>query len=453
MAIATPPSEAMALAEGTDPDTQPWPSRKLAWYALVLVTLATMMNFMDITVFGLMVESIKHDFGLTDDQLGQILGLAAILFYLVIGIPLARLADIYPRNIVLGVGLIITSATTALTGLVQNFGQLFFGRALAGVGGSAHAPATYSILADYFPPKKLARAIGFLQLGFILGTGLGGIIGGALLAYVAGWQATQVGPFLVHNWQWVLIWIALPGFLIAGLILALPEPPRRGKVTAGKALPISAVFREIGARRGVYIPLFLGLALSSLEAGGLGPWRVPFMIRSYGWTPAQIGAWSGFISFVALPAGVIFGSWLTEFLSRRRKDGPVLTTVIVFSICVPLSIASPLMPTGELAMLTGALAGVFGFAAAVPQNVAIQTVTPNEMRGQVTAVYLFMFIAFGALGAWLVPQVTNLVGGEQNLWIAMAVIPAALLPLAIIAIAAGMKPYAREVGRLEAIRI
>ena len=130
------------------------------------------------------------------------------------------------------------------------------------------------------------------------------------------------------------------------------------------------------------------------------------------------------------------------------------TTAYVFALCIPFSIASPLMPTGELAVITGSLAGVFGIAAAVPQNVAIQTVTPNEMRGQVTAIYLFMFTVFGAVGAFLVPFVTTYIaGGEQNLWISMALIAGGLLPLAVYAISLGMKPYARELERLEAEKV
>jgi len=200
--------------------------------------------------------------------------------------------------------------------------------------------------------------------------------------------------------------------------------------------------------------LFIGLAISSLEAGGLQAWRAPFMMRTYGWSPAEIGAWSGITFFIAFPLGILFGTWLTEFLSRRGKDAPVRTTAYVFALCIPFSVASPLMPTGELAVITGSLAGVFGIAAAVPQNVAIQTVTPNEMRGQVTAIYLFMFTVFGAIGASLVPLVTVYVaGGEENLWISMVLIAGLLLPIAVYAISRGMKPYAEEVERLERVKV
>ncbi len=454
MGTAAPPTEELPAAETAPPDpaisSQPWPSPRLAWYATVLFTLATMMNFFDIGIFGLMIQSIKEDLALTDMQLGMLLGPAGVLFYVFVGIPLARLVDIYRRTTILGIGLLITSGMTAVTGLIQTYGQLFFTRMCVGVGGSAHAPGTYSLLADFFPPQRLPRAFGFLQLGFIFGAGLGVMLGGILLGHVAGWAPTEVGPFSIRNWQWVLIWIAVPGLLIAFLIFLLPEPSRRGKIAAGKALPLRAVFREIWNRRGVYFPLFIGLALSAIEAQGLIAWRAPFMIRTYGWTPQQIAWWSGPILIVAMMFGAFFGTWLTERLGKRHRDAPIRTTALMFGLCIPFSVASPLMPTGELAIVLGTLSGVFGIASGVPQNVAIQTITPNEMRGQVTAIYLFMFIAVGSLGSLLVSTVTTyFVGGEQYLWITMTIVPAALLPLAVYAIARGMKPYAREIERME----
>jgi MFS family permease len=458
MGTAAPPAEELPAAEAGSPASidkdQPWPSRKLAWYATVLFTLATMMNFFDIGIFGLMIETIKHDLALTDVQVGLLLGPAGILFYVFVGIPLARLVDIYRRTTILGIGLVITSGMTAVTGLIQTYGQLFFTRMCVGVGGSAHAPGTYSLLADYFPPQKLPRAFGFLQLGFILGSGLGVIIGGVLLSHVMGWAPTEVGPFSIRNWQWVLIWIATPGLFIAFLIFLLPEPPRRGKIATGKVLPMRAVFREIWNRRRVYFPLFIGLALSAIEAQGLIAWRFPFMIRTYGWTPEQIAWWSGPILIAAMLIGAALGTWMTERLGKRYRDAPIRTTAIVFALCIPFSVASPLMSTGELSIILGTLSGVFGIAAGVPQNVAIQTITPNEMRGQVTAIYLFMFIAVGSLGSLLVSLVTTYIaGGEANLWISMTIVPAVFLPLAVYAIARGMKPYAQEIERMEAGRV
>ena len=439
-------------AEPVSAPDQPWPKAGIAWFALILVTLATMMNFFDITVFQLMAESIKRDFALSDQQLGLLLGPAGILFYVVVGIPLARLVDIYRRTLILGLGLIVTSGMTAVGGLAQGFGQFFASRTFVGVGGSAHGPGTYSLLADYVRPKWLPWAFAFLQLGFILGGGLGGVVGGMMLGHVAGWEPVHVGPLLIRSWQWVLIWTGMAGLVVAFCLFTVPEPARRGKVSDSGALPLSGVLKEIWARRAVYLPLFIGLALSALEAGGLGSWRAPFMIRTYGWSQAQIGAWGGITFMLSFPLGVLLGTFLNSYLAKRHKDAPVRTTAWVFGICIPFSVLSPLMPTGELAVVLGAIAGVFALAAAVPQNVAIQTVTPNEMRGQVTAIYLFMFVVFGALGASFVPLVTvYVVGGEQNLWMAMALIAAVLLPIAVYAISRGQKPYAIEVERLQTL--
>ncbi|MEJ2088820.1 MAG: hypothetical protein P8Y69_10190, partial [Gammaproteobacteria bacterium] len=136
--------------------------------------------------------------------------------------------------------------------------------------------------------------------------------------------------------------------------------------------PYGRTPREIHARRRVYYPLFIGLALSSIEASGLGEWRAPFMIRRYGWTPEQIGYWGGITLFVAMPLGLLFGTWLTETLAKRYRDANVRVTVIMFGLAIPFGVGSPLMPTGELAIVLGAMSGVFGIASAVPQNAAIQ---------------------------------------------------------------------------------
>ena len=431
-------------------ESQPWPKRSSAWFALTVLVLATMMNFLDRGVFMLMVESIKRDFELTDVQLGLLLGPAGIVFYVLVGIPLARLVDIYPRKIVLSVGIVITSGLTAVGGLVQSYAQLFASRMFVGMGGSAHAPGTYSMMADYFPPEKLPRAIAVLQFGFIFGTGLASIVGGALLGFVADWEPTRIGALVVRNWQWVLIIVGLPGLAVALLLLSIAEPPRRGKIQEGQSLPLRRVFKEINVRRRVYYPLFVGLALSSIEASGLAEWRAPFMIRTYGWTPEQIGYWGGVTLFVAMPLGLFFGTWLTEVLARKRNDANVRVTAILFALAVPFAVISPLMPTGELAIITGALSGVFGFGAAVPQNAAIQRITPNEMRGQVTAVYLFMFVVFGALGSLVIAFVNQYVFGDENdLWKTMALTAAVLMPLAVLAISRGIRPYGEEVERLE----
>jgi uncharacterized membrane protein YphA (DoxX/SURF4 family) len=136
-------------------------------------SLATFLNFFDQTVFGMLAQRIKQDFALSDEALGFLGGPASVIFFVVVGIPLARLADIYPRRLVLAGGMLATATIMALGGMAQTFGQFVGSRMFLGAGGSAHAPASYSLLADFFPPKKITRAFAVLQLGFIGGTTVG----------------------------------------------------------------------------------------------------------------------------------------------------------------------------------------------------------------------------------------------------------------------------------------
>jgi MFS family permease len=431
---------------------QLWPSRRVAYYGLAVIIIATAMNFFDAQVFGLMAQRIKDDFHLTDEQLGFLIGPANVIFYLLVGIPMARLIDIYPRKIVLAVGIAIIGGITALGGLAQSFTQLFMSRMLVGAGGSAHAPGAYSMLSDYFPPDKLPRAIGFLQLGFIGGNTLGLLLGGPLIFLAASWPVSQWLGFTMHGWQWVLMMVGAPGVVIAILLLLATEPRRRGVAAHGRSLPVGTVLREIWSRRAIYLPLFVGLAMSATVVFGMQAWRQPFLVRRFGWDVQKAGPWMGWLFLVSSLIGAAFGTVFVERLAKRHKDANVRAATILFAVAAPCEILSPLMPSAELSLLCISIAGVCGLASAVPQNAAIQRVTPNEMRGQVTAVYLFMFIVFGAIGGQLIGTINHrFFGHESDLWKTLALVAAVLAPLAAIAMSFGIKPYGREVERLEAI--
>lgn len=466
MAIA--PNAAPAADDSLQAPAGPekeWPSTGARYWALAVIIFATFVTFFDQVVFGMLAERIKADFGLSDAQLGFLAGPASIICYLFVGIPLARLADIWPRKYVLAGGVAVVGLVTALGGIAQTFTQFVGSRVFLAAGGSAHAPSSYSLLADAFPPKILTRAFALLQFGFIGGTTLGPVIGGMLIMMTAHWEPTMVGPLRILGWQWILIWIAAPALLAALLFLTVKEPQRQAPVADVEQPPADAglgrqivtfmgfdAARAILANRKVYFPLFGALALSATESFGLAFWRVPFMIRTFGWNEAEIGAAIGGTMLIGSLAGLLLGGVLVEFLAKRHKDANVRAAFICFLGTTVSTLIALLSPNGWGSMIAFGFAGMFGLAGAVPQNAAVQRVAPNSMRGQVTAFYLFMFTFFGAMGSFVIGLVAQyVVGDPAKLQHALVMTAGVLLPLACILMFRAIRPYREEVERLEAL--
>lgn len=456
-------SQATAGAVGAD---QPWPSERAGYYALFVIIFATFLSFFDQTVFSMLAQRIKVSFQLSDTALGFILGPATVLAYVFIGIPLARLVDIFPRKYVLAGGIGVIGAITALGGLAQSFTQFIGTRLFVGAGGSAHGPGSYSMLADYFRPMRIPLVFALLQFGFIGGSTIGTWGGGQLIAMTDHWPETsQWMGLTIFNWQWILIIIGLPGLLVMVLFLFVKEPPRRNPPDATRLVPEGAslgrkllaftgfdALRAINMRGAVFYPLFAALALSAVESQGLGAWRVPFILRTYGWNEAEIGNVLAPMLLAAMLAGITFGGIFVTWLGKRHKDANIRAAAILFICTTVVTISAPLMPTGELALGCMAMGAFFGLAGAPAQNAAIQRIAPNEMRGQVTAVYLFMFTFFGALGSFVIGFVADfIVGDPQKLWQAILITACIFLPLATLCMWRGIKPYREEVERLEAM--
>lgn len=470
MAIArVTPSATSAPVPPADSGAQ-WPSERAGYFALACIIFATLLTFFDQTAFAMLAERMRTSFGLADAALGFVLGPASVVAFLFIGIPLSRLVDIYPRKYVLAGGIAVLGAITALGGLAQSFAQLVGRRLFVGAGGAANGPGSYSMMADYFRPLRIPMVFALMQLGYILGGALGGVLGawggGQLIAWTANWPETStVLGLRIFNWQWILVMIGLPGLFASALFLLVREPPRRtlpgtptlvpAHATRGRRLLGYAGFetlRAINLRGATYRPLFAALALSAVESQGLPAWRVPFLVRTYGWSEAQIGNLLGPLILVASLAGITLGGLFVSWLNKRHKDGNIRAAAIVFGFATLFAITAPLMPTGELALFFMAMTTLCGLAGAPVQNAAIQRIAPNEERGQVTALYLFMFTFFGAMGSCVIGAVSQyVVGDPDELWQALLLVAAVFMPLATIFMWRAVGPYRAEVERLEAL--
>jgi MFS family permease len=461
--MAAGPAPAAPLSgDGGAKAAKVWPSSGAAYWALFVIVLATFMSFLDMVVFGMLAESIKKDFGLTDTQLGFLAGPATIICYFFVGIPLGRLADIYPRKLVLSASAGFVGLLIALSGIAQSFTQFVGTRVFLAAGGSAHAPASYSLLADAFPPHKLTRAFALLQFGFIGGTTLGPVIGGRLVGASSGWGDSTFMGLQIFSWQWVLLYLALPSMLASILFLTAQEPKRLAPRADVPHAPQDAglmrqvitfmgfdAARAIHAGGKVYYPMFGALALSAIEAFGILFWRTPFLMREYGLDAKAIGDLIGPTALIASIAGMVAGGLFVEWLAKRYKDANIRAAFFCFCGSTVVIITALLIPDPFWSTVAFGCAAFFAIAGAVPQNAAIQRVAPNDMRGQITAFYLFMFTFFGALGSWFIGAASDYVTGD--LGSALLLTACILMPVAAILMYRAIKPYRQEVERLESL--
>jgi MFS family permease len=454
MAMEIPTVEEVGASASDSSSSQPWPKASIAWYAVFVFALVLMFGQLDQGVIGLLITPIKKDFLLADWQISLLTGVAPALFFVVIGIPLSRFVDTHTRKFVLAAGIGICSVMTTLCGLAQNFWSLFVVRVFVGGGTAVNGPGSYSMLADFFPRQRLPIAIYFLQIGFILGTGAPQLLGGYAVGLLSHTPPQQWMGLTIHYWQLVFMFVGLPALLGALLLLTVPEPPRRGSMQHGvtEAIPLWSIVAYLCKHWRLYGPMFFGLAFSAMETYGTLQWRIPFFERTYGWSIPQAAFVTGASNIAFQLIGLVVGSWVTKWLTSKYDDANVRVVAIFYSITPIFAVAGPLMPNPWLAALCAAMTGLCGLAGASPQNAAIQSVTPNHMRGQVTALYLFVFTVIGqGLGPTFISLFTDFViRDEHNLRLAMSGTAAFMTPIAAIIIWLGVKPYGRAIAAIKA---
>lgn len=425
-----------------------YPPARQAWYCVFALALAVMINFLDRGILTLLVEPIKHDLKLSDVQMSFIMGFAFTFFYAVLGLPVARLVDRKSRKLIMTAGITIWSVMTMFCGLATNFWHLFIARMGLGVGETTSGPSAYSMLSDYFPPHRLPRAISFMQVGFVLGTGLSLVLGAWIIGFVASHPHMTL-PLAGHlrGWQTVLMLVGFPGLAVAAIMASVREPRRRGGAQS-EPTPVAEIFRFILSHKLVYLPLFIGMGLRTAQMFGMQMWGPAFYSRTFGWSPSQVGYVAGLSTFVAMPAGLAIGSWLAEhYWKNGVHDGNVRVVVLSTLVSVPFGIAGPLMPSPWLTVACLLVANLTSIMAAAPENAAIQTVTPNRLRGQMTFLFLFIMNVIGmGFGPMIIGALSQYVFGEAEIRLSLAVAATCMGIPAIYVFWRGMRPYGQAIA-------
>lgn len=407
--------------------TEPsWPNRGYAWYVVILLTLAYALTIIDRVSLGLLVEPITTSLGISDTEFGFLHGVAFILFFVIAGVPMGMGVDKWSRKYILFIGLIILAAATFASGLAGSFLMLFLVRTFIGAGESSVAPAASSLIADYFPEKTRPKAYGVYASGVAVGSGVAFILSAALYQYAL--QLKENNVVAVANfepWQICLILLSIPGVILSLLVLfTLKEPKRQGPLLE-KTTTVTDLLGLLKSKKTVYSGLIFGLAICYMAANAYFTWYAAHLIRSYNFTIAQAGSAIGAVS---VPVGIfsaISCGWVISFLQKRgHKDAPIICVLIMIVVtCLSLSV-SGIAPTSKISLIFFALAVTtvnWGIPCVLT---AINQITPNQFRGQLTAIYTII-VAIIAVG--LAPLVAGaisdyILGGDKYIGTALSLL-------------------------------
>ncbi len=442
-----------------------YPPRGYAWTVVAILVATAVLSYTDRQVLSLLVDPIRADLGISDNQISLLLGTAFAVVYGVAGIPLGWLADRTSRRNLIFCGVIVWTIGTLGCGLSRSFGQLFAGRLVVGLGEAVLSPAAISLISDYFPPSRRGTAVACFLSGIAMGIGAAILIGGGVLHFV---QMGALGGTPLANlapWRLVLLLIGAPGLLWALVILAIREPVRRGAdptasegSTAasrvgnppGAGAPNATLAQQNGSTGGTrqigwakVIPIYIVVAIASLVDNAVGAWAPTLLTREFHMDPARVGMELGFMLTAAFGGGVLIGGWLADKAGIAGGwSRKLLFCLIAGALILPVA-ASLNAGNANFVMLSVpayfALSGIVtacGFS-------AILDVVPNRSRGFAMSISFFLNVAVGgAVGPSAVSMFSErLFGGESGLGPAIATTVALSYGTAILALIAALSRF------------
>ncbi len=424
------------------------------WLVVAILFVGYCFSALDARVLTLMVGPIQQDLDISDFEMSLLQGFSFSLLYSIAAFPIGRYVDRSKNRALLIVwGVLFWSLMTAACGFSTTFLALFLARVGVGVGEATLSPTAYSLISDYFDRHSRALAISFYAIGYPIGGGLALLVGGWLLTHFSeagGATVPLLGEF--SAWQMVFLCVAAPGVVVAAMMLLIREPPRR---EVASELAERSSFKEAMAylaERWVLFGSIIGsLGIIALLAIGTALWFPTFLIRTYGMTPGEVGMSYGMIMLVCGTIGTLFGGWLSGRMMRAGRADANMRIVLGATLLkgAPLVIA-PLMPDATSSLIMMAIGTLIGQASQGVILTAIQDVTPNQLRGQVTAIALLVVNILGTgLGATVIAAITDFGFRDPGaLRYSIAITGAVTLPLIAVLTVIAMPHYRRAVEAL-----
>ncbi len=370
-----------------------------AWYALALLTIVSLLNYLDRTLIYILFTPIKREMSFTDFELALLGTTSFVIFFTVLGVPFGRLADRSSRKDMIAAGLAVWSLFSGLTGFANGFWSLFFCRLMVGVGEATLGPAALSLLSDYFPPRMRASVQSIYASGIT--------IGGGLAFFLGGWIGMRYG------WRYAFYFLGFPGLIFAVLVYLLKEQKRgRTEVSAPKYTSDDwkLLLRLVPLRYH-----YAGYGLFAVAANSLSIWAPTFFTRVHGYSIQTLGIVAGLTSLTFGIAGTLLGGFLADRLRRFGPGGRMRLGAVSSLLAIPFWIILLFSNSVPWLLIANAILLALSLMWIAPSMADVHEMTGPYLRGLGIGVFVcLVHIAAYGIGSPLIGKLNDLLGAATN---------------------------------------
>ena len=411
-------------------DNKKLPSKNYRAFALVLLTVVYGFNFIDRQIVGILAPFIQEDLGLSNTQLGLLIGFAFALFYTVIAIPIAWLADRYNRVNILSIALATWSGFTALTGMASNFWQIGLARMGVGIGEAGGSPPSHSIISDMYSKEERAGALGVYAMGIPFGI---------MAAYFA--TASLMGSGGDVDWRRIFIFLGLTGIALAGIVRLTLKEPSRGAMELDDDVQLAKLPFIESLRSLLKIPAWwamcFGIAFGSFVSYASSAFQTKFLIAldpSFDFKTMVILL--GIMNGTTYAGGAFFGARLADKWGAKNLRAYGWLPAIAMSITLPLGVWSYWVQSVEANLILSTIYLLFIGIYLGPSFAIAQTLAPINMRAMSTALFFFILnmVALGGgptFAGWLIDVYKETYSDLDAMRMAMTVTHLVFIPALI----------------------
>ena len=403
-------------------------SKSYRTYVLLTLMVVYTLNFIDRNLMGVLAQPIIESFNLTDGQFGFLAGWPFAIFYAVMGLPIAMAADRFNRVNIITVCIILWSVMTALCGIAAGFLMLMLFRIGVAVGEAGCTPPANSIIADYYPAKHRATALGVYSMGVTLGGVLAYLFGGPIAdmegaAFGAWLNSIGLGALFsgldwsnVEGWRIAFVVIGMPGVLIALLLWTTVKEPPRGfsdnpdEVKVQKA-SIGETLNELFTKP-TFWWMTIGAALVAFVGYGLFTFQIPFLVREHGMSVRDASIYYGAPLSAIAALGTLLGGYLTDKLTSRIPNAVAWVPAIGLLIAIPFYIMAFYSSNLTLVFMFWAVGAVCHYAYLGAQyNIGQGVVSPQSRASAIAILLIVVSIIGNGIGPQFVGSMSDIFTG------------------------------------------